>query len=99
MSLEDEALRDGYANHWQFLLYFLPGVDGEAVVSEEPHCPQILERVTGAVDTARFLLTPEGQDRSRCFPTARLEPLARFRFADDPPLVLRRFSLPAPPTH
>jgi hypothetical protein len=97
MSLEDEALRDGYANHWQFLLYFLPGVDGEAVVSEDQHCPQILDKVVEAKDVPRFLLAPEGQKGSRCFPAARLEPLADFRFGDDPPLVLYRFTLPDHP--
>jgi hypothetical protein len=91
----DEETRDGYANHWQFLLYFLPTVDATAVVSEVEHCSQIREQVTEASRVPKFLLAVEGQRASRCFPTARLEPLARFRFASDPALALYRLVLPA----
>ena len=90
----DEHQRDSYANHWQFLLYFLPALDATAVVGEVEHCSQIEEQVTEAAGVPMFLLAPAGPAASRCFPEARLEPVDVFRFAGDPPLVLHRLALP-----
>jgi hypothetical protein len=93
----DEHQRDGYANHWQFLLYFLPAVDATAVVGEVEHCSQIHEQVTDAVGVPMFLLAPVGPAGSRCFPGARVELIDLFRFAGDPQLALYRLTLPATP--
>jgi hypothetical protein len=66
-------------------------------VSDVEHCSQIREQVTEATRIPKFLLAAEGQRASRCFPSARIEPLGRFRFDHDPPLALHRLVLPAGP--
>jgi len=93
----DEPVRNGYANLWQFLMYFLPALDGTPVATEESACPTVRERVAAARAPTVLLLAPADRRASACWPTAGLEPAGRFRFGGDPPLLLYRLTLPATP--
>ena len=93
----DDPVRDGYANLWQFLMYFLPALDGTPVATEESACSTVRERVAAAQAPTVLLLTPAGRDGSACWPSAALEPAGRFRFGSDPPLALYRLTVPAAP--
>ncbi len=86
----DEPVRVAYANHRQYPTYLAPRVDGTAVVLDEGGCPEARERAVDPSGRSLFLLARAGQLASDCFPTARLEPIDRFRFADDPPFGFHR---------